>query len=385
MFRPGPLAAALFASSLTASALAGELTDAKPELGSSGVEPASEDPPEPRDASALDPARRALNTAVAVGPGTVVHGAGHFAQGRPETARRLALTQALGFGTLVGGLAGLALTGASRYFVGPLILVSVAGGGMFFLPYFADVYGTAVVPEARGVAPRLAPLLVSELGHRYVYDPQFQYRHFLVQGVDLRLGAFHLASSGWFALDDENARVRVLGGYRLSGQTPNRPKADGSFLDLEAAVTHHRFDSEGFRVLTGEVQLSARRDLASWDADLRGTFVDASMGLALQRFEYRIPGMTVEPDTEDLLLARYGFGVYLGRGESSGEAEVYYDHRHDDFAAGLKLPGLGSGTIGHFGASVRWFFGSFGLSAEGQVGSVWLAGASMLFRQGGMR
>lgn len=383
MIRSRSLAAATFVLCLASGSRADPgLAEAEWQPGSSNVEPASEAAPEPRDESSLDPARRALNTAVAVGPGALVHGAGHVAAGRGDTGRRLALTQAAGLGTMVGGLAGLAVTGASRYLVGPLALAVIAGGGLFFLPWAADVYGTVAYPEGSGAAPRHAPLLVSELGHRYVYDPQFRYRHLLVEGVDLRLSAFRLAASGWFALDDENARVRVLGGYRLSGPRPAEAAADGSFVDLEAALTQHRFDSDGFRVTTGEVSLSARRDLASWDAALTGSFVEGGFGLGLQRFEYRVPGMAIEPDIDDLLLARFAFGFYLGRGESSGEAQLFYDHRHDDYAAGLKLPGLGSGVAGHLGFDARWFWGQWGLRAEGQVGSAWVGGASFLFRQG---
>ena len=59
-----------------------------------------------------------------------------------------------------------------------------------------------------------------------------------------------------------------------------------------------------------------------------------------------------------MLLARFGFGMYLGDpAERGGEVVVYYDHRHDDFAAGLKLTGLGSGIPGHFGAEARYYFG----------------------------
>lgn len=350
------------------------LTDAQ--WQPSGIAPAAESAP---SAPPRTTARRALDVAVAVGPGAVVHGAGHWSAGRPETARRLALTQAAGLGTMVVGLGGLAITGASRYLVAPLALATIAGAGMFFLPWLADIYGAAAHPGASGSPPRFAPAWITELGHRYVWDAQFAYRHFLVQGVDLRIGRVRLAQSGWHALDDRNVRLRVLGAYRLSGPTPARAAPDGSFLELEAAVTQHRYDSEGFRSVTGEVALAARRDLVRLDPGLRGSFVEGGFGVALQRFEYRVPGMRVEPDVNDLLLARFGFGFYFAE---AGEAQVHYDHRHDDYAAGLELTGLGSGVAGHLGAEVRHFWGPWGLCAEGQVGSAFVAGVSLMFRQG---
>jgi hypothetical protein len=358
-----------------------DLTDAEWHPGASEVAPASEDVPPRSDPSALSPARRAAHVAAAVGPGAVVHGAGHVAAGRTATAEKLALAQGVGLGGMVFGLGGLALTGASRYLVAPFALTTIAGGALFFLPWAADVYGTATHPDGSGHAPTFAPLLVSELGHRYVYDPQFRYRHFLVQGADLRLGRLRVAARGWFALDDENARVRLLVGHRLSGPTPTSRAPDGSFVDVEAAFTHHRFDSDGFRVVTGEVALAGRRDLARLDANLTGAFVEGGAGLALQRFEYRIPSMTLPADHEDLLLARFGFGFYLGSGERWGEALLFYDHRHDDYAAGLKVPGLGSGVAGHLGAEARWFFGALGVRGEVQAGSAWLGGVSLLVRE----
>ncbi|MFO0568336.1 MAG: hypothetical protein U0263_21930 [Polyangiaceae bacterium] len=377
-----PLAVAVCLTCLAAEGQAREgepkhdLAEAEWKPGASAVGPADEAPPKERDPAALDPRKRALHTAIAVGPGAIVHGVGHASAGRSDTARRLALTQVVGLGTMVGGLAGLALTGASRWFAGPLALGVVAGGGLFVLPWTADIYGSAAGPEGAGRAPAHAPLVVTEFGHRYVYDPQFRYRHFLVESVDLRLDRFRVTPSGWFALDDRNARLRVFGSYRLLGN-------DTHFLGLEAAVTHHRFDSDGFRVLTGEVGVGGRGDLERWDGALSGAFVEGGAGLALQRFEYRVPGMDIDPEVNDLLLARYAFGFYLGR--DSGEARVYYDHRHDDFAAGLLVPGLGSGVAGHFGADVRWYFGDFGVLTEAQVGSAWVTGLSLIYRRGANR
>ena len=64
-----------------------------------------------------------------------------------------------------------------------------------------------------------------------------------------------------------------------------------------------------------------------------------------------------------------------------GEVALYYDHRHDDFAAGLKMPGLGSGVPGHIGARGHAFLTrAFGMKAELEAGSAILGGASLLFR-----
>ena len=56
---------------------------------------------------------------------------------------------------------------------------------------------------------------------------------------------------------------------------------------------------------------------------------------------------------------------------------MYYDHRHDDFAAGLKVRGLGSGVIGHFGTALTYdFTARFGIEAYTEIGSAWVNGLS---------
>ena len=87
-------------------------------------------------------------------------------------------------------------------------------------------------------------------------------------------------------------------------------------------------------------------------------------------------------DADDMLLARFGFGaVFRGNTYPGSQALLYYDHRHDDFAAGLIISGLGSGVIGHFGTELRWFFTpSFGVLAQVEVGSALVSGLSVLYR-----
>lgn len=347
----------------------------------SGVPAAPE--PEAPDAEPSG-SRRALATGAAIFPGALVHGAGHLALGKPQTGTRLLVAEGVGLVLLVSSGVALALTGANRWIAGPTAAVAIGGAGLLGGSWLADVYGSAVPESSRGQAPKLAPVLVSELGHRYVYDPQFRYRHFVYERVDLRFWRLRLEPSAWFSLDDSNARYRFAGAYRFAGPLPNRAADDGSFLDLELAATEHRFDSDGFRTLTGEALLGGRLDLVRADAALHGTFAELGLGWGLSAVDYDVPGLGLGTDHDQLLLARFAFGVYLGDPHGrGGEARVYYDHRHDDFAAGMKLTGLGSGVAGHFGVDARFFFGeNWGVAADAQVGSAYLMGASLLFRQG---
>jgi hypothetical protein len=153
-------------------------------------------------------------------------------------------------------------------------------------------------------------------------------------------------------------------------------------FDVTFALTHQRHRAEHFAQSLAELSLDLRYDLARLGSTLRGAFMDLSAGYALGRIDYNLAGVSVPHDLEHLLLGRVGFGVTL-RGQSGPGSEflAYYDHRHDDYVAGLKLTGLGSGVIGHFGLATRWFFDDqLGLLLDAQAGSAYVAGASLLFR-----
>ena len=333
--------------------------------------------------------RRALALGAALVPGLAVHGAGHYVLGDPDTGSRLLLAEGVGLGAVAVGGVSLFLTGASRYLVAPLAVLTIAGVGVFAVSWFADIYGVAAGPDGTGAPLLLAPRLETELGFRYVYDPQFAYNSFFVSGFNLRFHDFRVEPSAWTALDDANARYRVLAAWGIFGPRPApAPRArDGSRLELQAAATHHRYDSDGFNTVTAELALDGRLDLERWAAPLRGSFADFGVGAALQTYDYDVEDLGFATDVEQMLLVRFGFGMYLGDpAERGGEVIFYYDHRHDDFAAGLKLTGLGSGIPGHFGAEARYYFNhDFGLLLDAQAGSAYLAGLSLLYRVGRLR
>lgn len=361
------------------------LSEANWQPGSSGVPDASD--PDGEKAEEISAGRRGASVAASLVPGVLVHGSGHLALGKPKTATRLLALEGVGLVMAASSGVVLALTGASRYLVGPTATIGIAGVGLFGISWLADIYGTATPPEARGHASGLSALFESELGYAYVHDPQFRYRHFLVEAFDLRLWRVRISPSAWLSLDDSNARYRLLGAYRFFGPLPDGAAPDGSFVDLELAATEHRYDSDGFRTLTGEAFIGGRMDLKRVDAELGGMFVELGFGWGLQVFDYDVPGLELGQDTADLLLGRFAFGAYLGDpARMGGEMRLFYDHRHDDFAAGTRLSGLGSGVAGHFGLDSRFYFGEhWGLKLEAMAGSAYVLGGSVLFRQGATR
>jgi len=329
--------------------------------------------------------RKALAAGAAVFPGALAHGAGHFVIGQPQTGFRLLALEGVGLGVTVGGIAAIAATGASRRFIGPLIAGTVSGVGLFIIPALADLYGVLAPEGGTGSPPRAMPWLETQAGFRYVYDPTFAYRAFLVQGVDLRWRPFRLSSSAWFALDDANARIRTLGAFRFFGPETRdgAPAKDGSFLDIEGGFTHHRYASNGFSIGTFELSLQGRLDLGRIGPTLRGSFAEMEWGFALETYRYH--ALAAPPELGELLLARFAFGAYLGhQGYPRGEAMVFYNHRRDGFVGGLKFPGVGAGVPGHFGLEGRMYLSPrWGLLLDMRVGSAYIGGLSLLFRYGG--
>jgi hypothetical protein len=329
-------------------------------------------------------ASSALSDVAAFIPGVIVHGSGHLVAGDTTTGVRLLAIEGAGLGALAAGFLPIVFSGASRRLVGPGAALTVAGVGLFAISFLADVYGVVAPRGGFGAPSRVTPDIETAIGYRYVYNPEFAYRQFLVQEIDYRTGPWRLHPSAWFALDDTNSRLRADFAYRLSGPMPEGQShaRDGSFLDIDAALTRHAFTSDRFATTTGEMAIAGRLDMARVGPSLRGSFAELSLGWATQAYAYSVRGTTA--DVGELLLARFGYGMYIGwRGAPRGEVTLYYDHRHDDFAAGLKIPGLGSGVAGHFGAQTRVLMSDhFGIAAEAVAGSAYVVGLSLLFRQG---
>lgn len=331
----------------------------------------------------VSPGHRTLAFGAALVPGVLLHGSGHFALGRRQTAYRLLAIEGVGLALMVTAALPLWFTSASRYIAQSAGMVGAMGAGLFATSLQADLYGTLMPLDWRGKPARTAAIVEAELGYRYVSTEQFEYASFVVAALDLRWQGVRVSPSGWYALDDQNARHRLAFGYRFLGPRPGLPPAaDGTFLEMEGAVTHHRFGTERFDSLTGEVMTLGRLDLERVDAYLTGTFSELGVGIGLGAFDQRDDDAGLEADREaGLMLVHLGFGFYLG-GPSAPRAEVlsYYEHRHDDFAGGLVENAIG--VPGHMGVSSRIHLSEqLGLAAMFEIGADLVTGISLLIRQ----
>ena len=125
-----------------------------------------------------------------------------------------------------------------------------------------------------------------------------------------------------------------------------------------------------------------RLDLSHVGYSLRGAFVEGHVGAGLEFYDFTVPGANIGDDASGLLLVRFGFGVYLGDSRArTGEVLLYYDHRHDDYAAGMGVAGIASGVLGHVGTSAHYYLTpSFALTLLCEVGSAAVAGLGLRYR-----
>ena len=331
--------------------------------------------PEPR--AAMRPG--VLPALGAVFPGMLAHGIGHRIGGDSRTADRLLRAELLALGIAAAGGIPLGLTGASRRLALPAISLILGGGGMLFLNWGADIYGSAGLGRVAGTPRLTLPGLEARLGYLYVYDPQFAYSSFANPGARLRLGAWHVDVDAALALDDDNQRVRLEGGRRFLGPLAQGTARDGSALGVDAAFTLHRYGSEGFASLLGQVLGRGRYDLARFAPSLAGAFAEMWLGLALDVVIY--DGDSA--DATDWLLGGFGFGMYLGEPAAThGEVRVYYDHFRGELAGGLAVPAGANGYWGRLGADgfVAWN-PRWGVSFRAEVGSAYLASVGLVYRR----
>ncbi|HEX2879194.1 MAG TPA: hypothetical protein VHO25_06630 [Polyangiaceae bacterium] len=336
--------------------------------------------PAPAADPAITPAQRALAASLSLVPGLVLHGAGNFALGRRDTAYRLLAAEGVGIGLLGTGGAILVLTGAARDWVAPAALLGVAGAGLFTTSWLLDIYSVWAPDGGFGTPSELRPWLVGSLGYAHVYDPQFAYRNFLVSELEARIQRVSFDAELWASPDDENYRTQLTTTLRALGQTGDRRGiSDGSALDVRLELGRHSYAAEQFSIMSVGWAFRGRLDLFHYDRFLAGTFAELEAGHAQQVFQWSAPAVS---SNEDLLLLRFGLGSYLGNHEPcGGEIQLYYDHRHDGYAAGLLVPGLGSGVLGHVGLEGEYYWSeTIGAGLLMEAGSAYVTALSVKMR-----
>ena len=328
---------------------------------SSGQPEASEPSGDASDAEAPPISPGVLPTLAAIIPGVLIHGSGHYVAGDKKTAIKLLKWQAIGLSLAAASSLFLRLSGGSRYGNEITIPMVVTGTGLMFGTLFADIFGSA--GGGNGYHYDKAANQAATLGYAYIHDPNFSYRHFSRAAGRVEVDDFRVEPLLWTALDDDNQRARLPIRYRILSND------QGEYLEATTAFTYHHFGSEEFSTYVGELSVGGRMEMQRIGETLRGSFATMSVGAGWQVTDYSPSGLG--SDSLALLLGHYGYGFYLPK---SGELEMYYEHRRDNFTAGSSPSSRnGSGFLGHFGVKLRQPISrQFAIQAQAEIGSAYL-------------
>jgi hypothetical protein len=337
--------------------------------------PAHAESPVPDEPQAITPSRRAAAVALAIGPGFVVHGVGSWTVRERRTAKRLLYGEVIGLGIATG--AGLLVggSGGNPYTIVPGVPIVIAGGGMFFQSWLADIWvaaggENAIVERARAQAPWTV-----ELGTSWLHDA-YRERALLRGGASAWLGRIGVSANALFdaggdaKLADGSVHVRLLGPL-ASGEAID----DGSRITVRAGTRIHVDDADRTSQWTQELEVSGRLDLVHLDARFARSFAELGTGIGVVRVKYG--DMTSE--WSSTLLGHFAWGAYLG---ARGEAKLFYEHTRDGLVGGLPA-WRAAGFVGYVGAAVDVrVWGPWAVRGELAIGNAYLSTLTIGYRGG---
>ena len=313
---------------------------------------------------AVSARRRAAAIAAAIFPGAVVHGAGSWVLGNRRAAKRLLATEAIGVAAAAAGGLPIAGSGSSPYTIWPGVPLVVSGVGGFLSSWLADIWVAAGGAELPARPLALPPWSV-EVATTWQHDA-YRERALLGGQGHVELGRLGLDAGGYVDAGNASRSGGVGARWRVLGPAATgRAVEDGSRVLVHADVRIDRDDDDRVTLATAEAELAGRLDLDRLDPQLRGSFLELSVGGGVNRTTYPLD----RHDTAAILLAGFAWGAYLG---DRGELAVFYDHRRDGLAGGLAA-GHAAGFVGSFGANTELrVTGPWAVRGQLQVGSAWV-------------
>lgn len=119
-----------------------------------------------------------LQLTLSIVPGVLVHGSGQLIAGDTKLGLRLLAAQGIGILGLAGGVAMLAITGASDKFNVPVIWTMSLGGAAFMFSWLGDVYASSGASRWTG-RPRSLPLILFKNIDKFSLQKMVGYRFYL--------------------------------------------------------------------------------------------------------------------------------------------------------------------------------------------------------------
>lgn len=265
--------------------------------------------PRPKD----EPAGSLLAGGLALGPGFLLHGIGHFYAGDTDTALSLLGAELAGIALLI---AGLAVEGGSnnRGNLGGLRKGLLHTG----LALFVGSWGADVLGAFRGAVP-LAPDTTrtqgSRLGiaYRYTDDPVTPFRHHLVLTLALDAGFLYLRPKVDLEGQANLRQLEVDLGGRVQGDDRQNHVAVGA---IARRVENAKY---GFATIGGIGYLGGKLDLGPWLRTLNNFYAFGRLGYGWSGYQFsdredKSPGVFGDIEFSDtFLLIETGLAFNLGR------------------------------------------------------------------------
>jgi hypothetical protein len=261
---------------------------------------------------AEEPAGSLFGGVLAVGPGFLLHGFGHYYAGDKETALTLFLAEIVGLGLIVGAFALDEFTHGSGSTGGLRLGLTHAGAALFFGSWGADILGTFKGAGAFDPLSWRTEGTSMGLAYRFTDNPLTPFKHHTVARFSFDSGSFYLSPE----LDLEASlglwQVELDTGMRWRFANPH------NHLVLGARVRRHAVRRYGYASLASAAYLGGQLDLGEVVRGMRGFYVFNRTGYGVVGHQFgdqvgTAPGPTDGPWFQDSwLLIETGVAFNVG-------------------------------------------------------------------------
>lgn len=261
------------------------------------------------------PAGSFLATTLAIVPGIILHGTGHYVSNDKDAAWRLFFHEIGGLALTLGGYFLEKSTNNSGETAAASRTLMVTGMLLNVGSWVADIVGSYRGAQSFSVEERSLNDKRFGLAYRYTSDPLNPFRHHIVARLDLNFPRFYLRPSVDLEASTYAHRMQLdLGGYIYRNK--ERPQ---NALAIGARFLRVGTPSYGLASMNGELYMSFKRDVGTYIKSMRGFYVVTHLGYGLTKFQFsetenEMPGFFSKPAYSDsFLVLKAGFEFNFAR------------------------------------------------------------------------
>ncbi|MCB9547159.1 MAG: hypothetical protein H6706_15115 [Myxococcales bacterium] len=260
-----------------------------------------------------EPAGSLFGGVLAVGPGFLIHGFGHYYAGAKDTALSLLLAELAGLGLIAASLAIDESTHGSGPTGGLRLGLAHAGAVLFFGSWGADIFGTFKGAGAFDPLTLRTEARQVGLAYRFTDNPLTPFKHHIaVKGV-FDSGLFYLRPEV-----DLEARLDLWQGAVDTGVRVFRGVDPQNYIAVGARARRHAVRRYGYSALASAAYVGGQADLGQVVRGMRNCYVFTRLGYGFVGYQFgdqvdEAPGFTESPwFLDSWLLVETGVAVNTG-------------------------------------------------------------------------